>query len=106
MKIVLMEPLGVSSEIIERLADGLRSAGHAFTSYDSFTTDTDELIRRAGDADILPEGLCQRFPTPHGPEYRRLFGFPAAGFLRPGRGGLFLPLYMGHGRSLLRLPSG
>lgn len=53
MKIVLMEPLGVSSEIIEKLADGLRSAGHAFTSYDSFTTDTDELIRRAGDADIL-----------------------------------------------------
>ena len=53
MKIVLMEPLGVSSEIIEKLADGLVSAGHTFASYDTFTTDTDELIRRAGDADIL-----------------------------------------------------
>ena len=53
MKIVLMEPLGVSSEIIEKLADALVSAGHTFASYDTFTTNTDELIRRAGDADIL-----------------------------------------------------
>ena len=53
MKIVLMEPLGVSPEIIGKLADGLKSAGHTFASYDTFTTDTDELIRRAGDADIL-----------------------------------------------------
>ena len=52
MKIVLMEPLGVSSEIIEKLADGLVSAGHTFASFDTFTTDTDELIHRAGDADI------------------------------------------------------
>ena len=36
MKIVLMEPLGVSSEIIEKLADGLVSAGHTFASYDTF----------------------------------------------------------------------
>ena len=47
MKIVLMEPLGVAPEIIERLADKLRDDGHTFTAYDSFTTDTDELIRRA-----------------------------------------------------------
>ena len=53
MKIVLMEPLGVAPEIIERLADKLRDDGHTFTAYDSFTTDTDELIRRADDADIL-----------------------------------------------------
>ena len=53
MKIVLMEPLGVAPEIIENLADKLRDDGHTFTAYDSFTTDTDELISRAGDADIL-----------------------------------------------------
>ena len=53
MKIVLMEPLGVSDEIIEKLADSLRAAGHTFASYDTFTTDTDELIRRADDADVL-----------------------------------------------------
>ena len=53
MKIVLMEPLGVAHDIIENLADKLRNDGHTFTAYDSFTTDTDELIRRADDADIL-----------------------------------------------------
>ena len=53
MKIVLMEPLGVAPEIIERLADKLRDDGHTFTAYDSFSTDTDELIRRADNADIL-----------------------------------------------------
>ena len=53
MKIVLMEPLGVAHDIIENLADKLRNDGHTFTAYDSFTTDPDELIRRADDADIL-----------------------------------------------------
>ena len=53
MKIVLMEPLGVAPEIIENLADTLRRDGHTFTAYDTFSTDTDELIRRADDADIL-----------------------------------------------------
>ena len=32
MKIVLMEPLGVAPEIIERLADKLRDDGHTFTA--------------------------------------------------------------------------
>ena len=53
MKIVLMEPLGTAPEVIEKMAGELRSGGHPFIAYDSFSTDTDELIRRADDADIL-----------------------------------------------------
>lgn len=53
MKIVLMEPLGVSLALVEQIADKLRAEGHDFTAYDSFSTDPAELIRRAGNADIL-----------------------------------------------------
>lgn len=53
MKIVLMEPLGVPETTIDRLAEGLRQKGHSFTAYDSFSTDTGELISRAENADIL-----------------------------------------------------
>lgn len=53
MKVVLMEPLGVSPEIVEKLADELRRKGHIFASYDSFSTDPEELIRRADNADVL-----------------------------------------------------
>ena len=53
MKIVLMEPLGISVETLDSLAASLKAAGHDFTSYDSFTLDVEELKKRAGDADIL-----------------------------------------------------
>lgn len=53
MKIVLMEPLGVPEETIDRLAESLRQEGHSFTAYDSFSADTGELISRAENADIL-----------------------------------------------------
>ena len=53
MKIVLMEPLGVAPEMVDQLAEKLRAEGHEFTAYDSFTTDTEELIQRAGDAEVL-----------------------------------------------------
>ena len=35
MKIVLAEPLGISAEYLEELADGLRAKGHEFVAYDS-----------------------------------------------------------------------
>lgn len=53
MKIVLMEPLGIAKDVLDSLAAGLIADGHEFTAYDTVTTDTDELIARAGDADIL-----------------------------------------------------
>lgn len=53
MKIVLMEPLGISAETLSTLADTLTSQGHQFTAYDSFTLDTDELIARGKDADVM-----------------------------------------------------
>lgn len=53
MKIVLMEPLGVSSKIIEDHAENLKTKGHEFIAYDTFSTDTEELIRRADHADVL-----------------------------------------------------
>ncbi len=53
MKVVLMEPLGISAETLDALADTLRAGGHEFEAYDSFSADPEELIRRAGDADVL-----------------------------------------------------
>ena len=53
MKIVLLEPLGVSKETLEKLSLQLTDSGHQFTAYVDFTTDTEELIRRTGDADIV-----------------------------------------------------
>ena len=53
MKIVLMEPLGIGKNVLEVLSDKLTEQGHSFTAYDSFTTDVQELIRRADDADVL-----------------------------------------------------
>lgn len=53
MKIVLMEPLGISEETLSELSSELTAKGHIFTAYDSVTTDVQELIQRAGDADVL-----------------------------------------------------
>lgn len=53
MKIVLLEPLGVSDELLAELAGPLRKAGHSFTAYDSFSTDEAELICRADQAEVL-----------------------------------------------------
>lgn len=53
MKVVLMEPLGISEDKLAALAEGLTKEGHEWTVYDTVTTDTDELIQRAGDADVL-----------------------------------------------------
>lgn len=53
MNIVLMEPLGIAAETLDKLAETLTSQGHGFTAYDSFTTDTAELIARGKDADVM-----------------------------------------------------
>lgn len=53
MKIALLEPLSVGSEIIDRLSAGLKKEGHEFIAYDSVTKDSEELKRRAEGADIL-----------------------------------------------------
>lgn len=53
MKIVVLEPLGVSREYMEKLAQGLRQAGHELIYYDTRKTDEDTLIQRGRDAQIL-----------------------------------------------------
>lgn len=53
MKIVLMEPLGISKETLDKLSATLTDKGHAFKAYDSVTTDTEEMIKRAEDAEVL-----------------------------------------------------
>ncbi len=53
MKITLLEPLGIKKDVLDMLAGQLTKEGHSFTAYDSFTADTEELIRRADDADVL-----------------------------------------------------
>ena len=53
MKIVLMEPLGISKETLDKLSATLTDKGHTFNAYDSVTTDTEEMIKRAEDAEVL-----------------------------------------------------
>lgn len=53
MKIVLMEPLAISKEDLSKFEDRLIQAGHSFMAYDSKTTQVDELISRACDADAI-----------------------------------------------------
>lgn len=53
MKIVLLEPLGISKNTLNALSQQLTDLGHTFQAYDTSTTDTKELIRRSDEADIL-----------------------------------------------------
>lgn len=53
MNIRLIEPLGVSEELIAKLGKNLTEAGHDFKYYDTKTTEVEELISRSKDADIL-----------------------------------------------------
>ena len=53
MKISLLEPLGVSKEIIDDLSKGLIENGHEFIYYDTKTTDVEELKRRSAGCDIV-----------------------------------------------------
>ncbi|TVP93466.1 2-hydroxyacid dehydrogenase [Alkalibacterium sp.] len=56
MKVALIEPLRVSEELINDLAQPIRDMGHEFVYYDEKTTDGDELVRRSSDAEIVMIG--------------------------------------------------
>ena len=53
MKISLLEPLGVSEQLIAQLSKKLVEQGHQFISYPDKTTDIDQLKERAKDSDIV-----------------------------------------------------
>ncbi len=53
MNIVLLEPLAVKDEIIEKLAKKAVDMGHNFKAYNSVTKDVEELKSRSREADIL-----------------------------------------------------
>lgn len=53
MKISLLEPLGISKELVDELAEPILSAGHEFIYYDEKTTDIEELKRRSAWQDIV-----------------------------------------------------
>lgn len=53
MKIVLLEPLGISDTELGKLSARLTAQGHQFVAYDTVETSEEGLIQRAKDADIL-----------------------------------------------------
>lgn len=55
MKIVFLEPLGLSVEAIKQATQSLVDASHEVVIYPDKNPDTAELIRRAADADVVVE---------------------------------------------------
>lgn len=53
MLVKLLEPLNVSKEVIDKLAQPIIDAGHEFVYYDTKTTDVEELKERSKDADVI-----------------------------------------------------
>ena len=53
MKISLLEPLGISKELVQELAAPIKAAGHEFVYYDQKTTDLDELIERSRGSEVV-----------------------------------------------------
>ena len=53
MKIALLEPIGVPEETIQAYGDKIRSLGHEFVSYDTVTTDPEELKERSKGCEIV-----------------------------------------------------
>lgn len=53
MKIVLIEPLGIDEGELKKLSNEIKESGHEFVSYDTRTEDTEELVQRGRDADII-----------------------------------------------------
>lgn len=53
MKVALLEPLRVSKEMIEKLAQPIKELGHVFIYYDKKTTDPDVLLERSRDVDVV-----------------------------------------------------
>ncbi len=53
MKIVIIEPLGITPEKVAEAASIVKQKGHEVVYYETRTEDTDELIQRGKDADII-----------------------------------------------------
>ena len=53
MKISLLEPIGISREMIDELAAPVRAKGHDFVYYDTKTTDPEELKRRSAGCEVV-----------------------------------------------------
>lgn len=53
MNISLLEPIGVSEEMIDELAAGFIKEGHKFTYYDTKAAGEEELVKRSEDQDIV-----------------------------------------------------
>ncbi len=53
MKIVVLEPLGITSDKMDEAAKQVKAAGHELVCYVTRTEKTDELIERGQDADII-----------------------------------------------------
>ncbi|WP_425447429.1 NAD(P)-dependent oxidoreductase [Dethiothermospora halolimnae] len=53
MNIVMLEPLGVDKEVIDRLSKPFMDKGHRFTPCFEKINNKDEIIKRASEADIL-----------------------------------------------------
>ena len=56
MKISLLEPIGITNELLEELSEPLKAQGHEFVYYNTKTTDTEELYERAKDSEIVMIG--------------------------------------------------
>jgi len=56
MKTVLLEPLVISPDVLERVSGFLSRNGHSFTAYDTRVEDDETLIARSQDAEILMVG--------------------------------------------------
>src|SRR6056297_2314392 len=53
MKIVMMEPIGLNEEVLNKYRKELEKRGHEFISYDDRVEDDNEIIKRAKDADVI-----------------------------------------------------
>jgi len=53
MNIVLLEPLAIPAQVLKQFSERLNQLGHSFIAYDSVEKDTQQLISRVQDADIL-----------------------------------------------------
>ena len=53
MKIVIIEPLGITPEKLEEAVADVKARGHEIVSYDTKEEDQDKLAERGKDADII-----------------------------------------------------
>ena len=53
LKIALLEPLGISDQLLHQLCEPIRAMGHEFVYYPQKTTDPQELIRRSAGCEVV-----------------------------------------------------